>query len=143
MKNQIPKLPVAVCLFAYLCYTTSFTVFETIGSIYTGQDFGWGVLPNSLLYVGLGVVCVFSLIILQIFLRLLNDRQVLIGCTALSVIGFGLLLNPFGQYVGIVRFCLGCAFASASYSTSVAVLISIYSKVLENLDQVTKLKVGN
>ncbi len=135
MKNKIPFAPVMISLFAYLCYTTSFTVFETVGSIYTGDNYGWGDKQNSILFMGLGGVCVISLVILQVFVRFFNDRLLLACCTSLSVAGFALLFVPWEDSVPFWRFFLGCGLASASYSTSVALLISIYTKVLEGLDQ--------
>jgi hypothetical protein len=90
------------------------------------------------MYIILGAVCVGALFILQIFVRFFNDRILLIISTALSVAGFGTLFEPtLTGFVPHWRFWLGVSFCSASYSTSVAVLISIYSKLLENLDQVS------
>jgi MFS family permease len=134
-QRKIPLGPVLVCLFSYFSYTTSFTVFETIGTPYTKDAFGWGVRENSIMFIVLGVVCVSSLVVLQLLVRCLNDRVLVVGCTALSVAGFVVLFDPYKHFVPKWRFWLGVAFCSASYSTSVAVLISVYSKQLENLDQ--------
>jgi hypothetical protein len=42
-QHKIPILPVSISLFCYFAYTTSFTVFETIGTPYTKEAYGWGV----------------------------------------------------------------------------------------------------
>jgi len=134
-QHKIPVLPVSICLFSYFAYTTSFTVFETIGTPYTQKAFGWGVFENSVMFMILGVICVISLMVLQFFVRCMNDRILLIGATALSVAGFAILFDWHAQFITKPRFWIGVSFCSASYATSVAVLISVYSKVLENLDQ--------
>jgi len=111
-------------------------VFETIGTPYTQEAYGWTVRDNSIMFIILGGVCVLSLFVLQIFVKCFNDRILLIITTLFSVAGFSVLFNPEkGAVVTHWRFWLGVSLCSASYSTAVAVLISIYSKILENLDQ--------
>lgn len=136
-KNQkIPWIPVLICLYAYFTYTASFTTFETIGTPYTAAAFGWGTRTNSLMYIALGGVCVGSLVILQFMVRYFSDRVLLILTTALATAGFISMFTPSEtQFVSLWRFWVGVSLCSASYSTSVAVLISVYSKILENLDQ--------
>jgi len=135
-QQKVPMLPIAISLFCYFAYTTSFTVFETIGTPYTKEAYDWGVRQNSVMYIILGGVCVGALFILQVFVRFFNDRVLLVICTALSVAGFSTLFEPtLTGFVPQWRFWIGVSFCSASYSTSVAIIISIYSKLLENLDQ--------
>jgi len=135
-QRKIPIGPVVLSLFCYFAFTTSFTVFETIGTPYTAAAYDWTVRMNSIMYIILGGVCVGSLFILQLLVRFFNDRILLILTTSLAVIGFGVLFDPTTTgHVPLWKFWLGVSFCSASYSTAVAVLISIYSKILENLDQ--------
>jgi len=135
-QRKIPVVPVIISLFCYFAYTTSFTVFETIGTPYTKEAFGWTVRMNSIMYIILGGVCVVSLFVLQIFVRFFNVRILLILTTSLSVAGFGILFDPSRTvFVPLWKFWLGVSLCSASYATAVAILISIYSKILENLDQ--------
>jgi ceroid-lipofuscinosis MFS transporter 7 len=133
--NKSLIIPICICLYIYFSYTTSFTVFETIATPYTEYQFKWDVLKNSILFIILGCICVISLMLLQIFVRYFNDQILLIGCTSFSVASFISVVDFKGQYVNLTRFSLGCAFGAISYSTSVAVLISIFSKILENSDQ--------
>ena len=135
MKKDIPVFPVVVSLIAYFAYTASFTVFETIGTPYTQEDFNWSVTENSILYAVLGVLCIISLVVLQIFVRFFNDRVLVVGTTVFMVAGFGVLFDIQNHLVSLPRFAIGVGLTAAGYSTSVAVLISIYSKVLEGLDQ--------
>lgn len=137
MQKKIPVAPVAICLYCYLAYTTSFTVFETVGTPYTLAAFGWGIRENSVMYIILGGVCISALMVLQIFVRFMNDRVLLILTTALSAAGFASMFDPHKHFTPLWRFWLGVSMCSASYATSVAVLISVYSKVLEGLDQVS------
>jgi predicted MFS family arabinose efflux permease len=121
---------------AYFLYTASFTVFETIGTPYTEDDFNWSVSENSILYAALGILCIFSLVILQIFVKFFQDRVLVVGATLLMVAGFLVLLDIENHLVSLPRFCIAVSLVSSGYATAVAVLISIYSKVLESLDQV-------
>ncbi len=136
MRKRIPILPISICLIAYFIFTCSFTVFETIGTPYTYEAYGWGVFNNSIMYAALGALCILYLVILQIFVRLFNDRILVIATTTLTVVGFLILFDYQNHYVSLPRFCIGVAVFGAGYATAVAVLISIYSKVLESFDQV-------
>jgi len=91
--KNLPVGGILISLFGYFTYTLSFTVFETIGTPYTQDAFHWGVLYNSLLYVSLGVLCVLSLVVLQIFVKLFKDRASLVGTTLLSVAGYAILVD--------------------------------------------------
>ena len=55
-KQNIPMIPVVVCLFGYFGLTASFTVFETIGTLYTKEAYFWSVSKNSALYAALGKI---------------------------------------------------------------------------------------
>lgn len=97
--SNVPILPVVICLWAYFTYTTSFTTFETIGTPYTHENFGWDVEDNSIMFTVLGGVCIISLFLLQIFVRCFNDRILILICTVLSLVGFGFLITPrFGIF---------------------------------------------
>jgi len=138
--KTIPWIPVIICNFAYFSYTASFTCFETIGTPYTQHDFGWGVMYNSILYLVLGAICILSLFILQIVVRFVdNDRRLIVVTTFVQVIGFGFAIinfrHPSQNYAPFWQFALCLLFSAFSYSTSVAVIISMYSKVLEGLAQ--------
>ena len=52
------------------------------------------------------------------------------------VAGFGILFTYNDALVGLPRFAIGVSLTGGGYAVSVAVLISIYSKTLESLDQV-------
>lgn len=131
----LPVGNIFICLWAYFAYTTSFTVFESIGTLYTQHAYNWGITDNSIMYAILGLICIFSLLFLQVFVRFFNDRILVLGGTVLTIMGF-FILTKFGDgYVSFARFCIGVPLCSAGYATSVAVLISIYSKVLENFEQ--------
>jgi len=136
MKNRIPFLPVSVCLFAYFAYTCSFTTFETIGSNYTYTYYDWDAKENGIMFIVLGCVCIGGLIVLQL-LSLLNipDRILLILVTVFSISGFGVLMDWSTPKLSQVRFWIGTSMCSGGYSVCVAVLISVYSKVLEGMDQ--------
>jgi len=90
MKDQIPIVPVAVCLFAYFSYTCSFTTFETIGSNYTFMYYNWDAKMNGIMFIVLGCVCIGSLFLLQVLVAFkIPDRTLLLLLTAFSAGGFG------------------------------------------------------
>lgn len=137
-KNKSISLPwgnICICLWTYFAYTTSFTVFETVGTPFTQREYGWTVKDNSIMYAVLGIICILALVALQIFVRFFNDRVLILGATAVSIMGFGIMTDPFSKNLNLAKFCVGVALCSSGYSTSVAVLISIYSKILKNFDQ--------
>lgn len=135
-QKNVPKAPVIICLFLYFAYTTSFTVFETIGTPYTQSAFHWDTKQNGIMFMGLGGICIGALFLLQIFLKFFNDRILLIATTALSAAGFAVIFDIRDGYVPIWRFWISVSLCAASYSTSVAICIAVYSKALGDLDQV-------
>lgn len=137
---KVPWYPVIICNWAYFAYTGAFTIFETVGTEYTEEDFGWSVFENSVLYGGMGFECILALILLQIPLALLSprigDRVLLCATTLVMCAGYGLFITPSnGGLVSLPVFAVGVTLNAMGYATAVAVLISVYSKILESLDQ--------
>lgn len=131
---EIPWGPVLICLYAYFAYTLSFTVWETLGTPYTAKDFDWKSFATSLLFGALGVLCIVSLMLLQVLTWYVSDRPLLIGSTLITCAGYATMIDPY-EMLPKARFFIAAGLASVGYATSVAVLISIYSKVLGNVQQ--------
>eukprot|EP01104_Vermistella_antarctica_P009175 TRINITY_DN2337_c1_g2_i1.p1 TRINITY_DN2337_c1_g2~~TRINITY_DN2337_c1_g2_i1.p1 ORF type:complete len:508 (-),score=119.42 TRINITY_DN2337_c1_g2_i1:112-1635(-) len=92
----VPLLPVSVVLYLYFVLTTTFTLFETIGTPYTVAAYDWSVMENGFFFVGLGVWCIISLILLQVFILCVSDRQMLLLVFVVSIVGFSLLIQMDG-----------------------------------------------
>mmetsp|Transcript_19559 Transcript_19559/g.33619 ORF Transcript_19559/g.33619 Transcript_19559/m.33619 type:complete len:603 (-) Transcript_19559:63-1871(-) len=142
--GQVPWVAVILCLVLNFMFTLTFTCIETIGPPYTGANPGlkWGVEQNGLFFMGMGVLCILSLIALQFINKLLNDRVILIGASFFMAVGFGFNwpvhgTQPDGKpyWPPVYAFMTGCVLTSLGYSSGCAVLLAIYSKVLEGLDQ--------
>ncbi|PRP85230.1 hypothetical protein PROFUN_07000 [Planoprotostelium fungivorum] len=134
-KQPVPWMGVTVCLILYFIYTAAFTVFETIGTSYTLDSYQWGTTQNSYLYMGLGGICIISIVLLQVGLYVSSDRTLLVITTLIAAGGFGAFINYPVESVPEWRFGLGVALVSAGYATSVALLIALYTKILDGLDQ--------
>jgi len=131
---KIPWIPVSLCLYFYFCYTAAFTTWETIGTPYTEKAYGWNIYDNSLMFAAMGLACIIALIILQLLTRWFGDRVLLLGSVVLTTVGSGILIS-WWDYTPAWRWLLGASLASIGYGTSVAVLVSLYSKILESLEQ--------
>jgi len=132
----LPIWTVIVVLYLQFAFYNAFTVFETIGTPYTQHAYGWSVTTNGFLFAGIGGGCIVSLVILQVGAMLFQDRTLLLVCEVFMACGFGLLIQyPFDEYVELPRFLIGVGCASVGFSSACAVVISIFSKLLENVEQ--------
>lgn len=132
----LPIWTVIVVLYLQFAFYNAFTVFETIGTPYTQHAYGWSVTTNGFLFAGIGGGCIVSLVILQVGAMLFQDRTLLLVTEVLMAGGFGLLIQwPFDEYVELPRFLIGVGLASVGFSSACAVVISIFSKLLENVEQ--------
>jgi MFS family permease len=134
----IPWAAVVVCLFLNFSITLTFTSLETIGPPYTESNPGlkWQEWQTGIYFMVLGFVCIVSLVLLQFLVKLLSDRAILpLMCLMMSV-GYSLNFNLHdGVYPPVWCFYLSSALTSMGYAAGTAVLLAIFSKVLEGLDQ--------
>jgi MFS family permease len=134
----IPWAAVIVCLFLNFSITLTFTSLETIGPPYTEANPGlkWSEWQTGIYFMVLGFVCIVSLVLLQFLVKLLRDRAILpLMCLMMSV-GYALNFNLHdGEYPPVWCFYLSSALTSMGYAAGTAVLLAIFSKVLEGLDQ--------
>lgn len=134
--SGLPITGILVCLYLQFIFYTAFTVFETIGTPYTQKVFGWSVTENGFLFAGIGGACILALALLQFFALFLRDRALLIGTEICMLAGFGVLVNyPFDANVDLPRFLIGVFFASVGFSAACALLIAIFSKILQDQEQ--------
>jgi hypothetical protein len=131
---EVPWGPVCLCLFFYFTFTLSFTVWETLGTPYTTLAYNWDTLKTSMLFGGMGLLCILSLVILQVLSWYCGDRGLLIGATLVLAAGYGVMIDP-QEMLPETRFIIAASLASMGYAVAVAVLISIYSKVLGEIEQ--------
>jgi MFS family permease len=134
----IPWAAVIVCLFLNFSITLTFTSLETIGPPYTEANPGlqWSEWQTGIYFMVLGFVCIVSLVLLQFLVKLLRDRAILpLMCLVMSV-GYALNFNIYDDaYPPVWCFYLSSALTSMGYAAGTAVLLAIFSKVLEGLDQ--------
>eukprot|EP01087_Luapelamoeba_hula_P005537 TRINITY_DN155_c0_g1_i5.p1 TRINITY_DN155_c0_g1~~TRINITY_DN155_c0_g1_i5.p1 ORF type:complete len:495 (-),score=80.63 TRINITY_DN155_c0_g1_i5:89-1573(-) len=129
----VPVVAVLVCLYLQFVFYTAFTVFETIGSPYTIHYYDWHIKENGYLFAGIGAACILAIVILQGFSFIASDRTILLGSQVVMLAGFAILVNyPFKEGVGLVRFLIGVFTASMGFSAACALLIALFSKLLEN-----------
>jgi len=128
---------VILCLFAQFTLTTSFTLFETIGPLYTGTDpfMEWDVWKTSLLFAGMSLLSLLALLTLQIALRFLNDRMLLIVYTFLLVVGLAIFIDWGNGYLTIARFMAGIFFICVGYACAAALLMAVFTKILNENEQ--------
>ncbi len=133
---SIPWLPVIICLLLNFAITLTFTALETIGPPYTKELLDWGQWQNGVYFMVLGFICILSLAVLQFVVKCISDRAVLPLTCLLMSFGYALdfNLNP-ADFPPIWCFYVSSALTSIGYAAGTAVLIAIYSKVLEGLDQ--------
>ena len=124
---------------------------ETIGPPYTAANpnVDWtdkndGVVKNGIYFMILGVICIAALVLLQFVNKVLSDRTLLALTALLMAVGFSINVPWYDEPMSLTpafparwRFFLSSAVTSIGYAAGCAVLLAIYSKVLEGLDQGT------
>lgn len=103
-KTAIPLKGVLVSLWLQFVLTSAFTLFETIGPLYTAKYLGyvrltfvciemlvsfvsWGDFYTSVMFVGIAIVSLASLMSLQVFLIWFNERLLMIFFTFMTALG--------------------------------------------------------
>jgi len=135
-KSRIPMRGVVVCLFFAFTLTTAFTIFETTCPLYTEKYYAYNDWDNSLLFLVISIGCLIALFLLQIFLYFIPDERILL--TIFGVICTGGLIVLFDWNNGFVplwRFYFGVALTAGGYADGNAVLVILFSKILEEQEQ--------
>jgi len=135
-KTKIPIQGVLVCLLFAFVFTTIFTIFETMGPLYTAKFYDFAVFYNSLLFLGVSVLSLLALMSLQGILYFFHDeRFLMVGFGFLMTGGLVLLFNWNDTHVNLIRFCVGIGIVSVGYANSAALLLALFSKLLEEREQ--------
>jgi DHA1 family multidrug resistance protein-like MFS transporter len=135
-KSRIPMRGVVVCLFFCFSFTVAFTIFETTCPLYTKKWYGFNDMKNSLLFLGVSLGCLVFLAVLQILLKFIPDERVLLTIFGVIITGGMLVLFDWNNgYVSLVRFFIGVGFTSFGYADGSAILIALFSKILDEKEQ--------
>jgi len=128
---------VILCLWSQFALTTSFTLFETIGPLYTATDpyIEWDVWKTSLLFAGMSVLSLMALMSLQVALHYFNDRVLLVVYTFLLVIGLIIFIDWNNGYIPIPRFMVAIFFICVGYACAAALLMAVFTKILNENEQ--------
>lgn len=113
---------------------TSYTVFETIGTPYTDDDFDWHTLQNSIMWAIIGMVSLSTLLLLQVVTAFFHEHSVLLVSEVMLCVGYGIMIK-WGGLLSIGRFVAGTAIVCVGYTTCDTLIKTIYSKILEDHEQ--------
>ena len=72
------RAAVGVCMFVFFCVTTSFSVFETIGSPFAHDNLGWDVQDNSLFFTLAALASVVFFVAVKPVAARIGDRWTLL-----------------------------------------------------------------
>jgi len=104
--------------------------------LYTTFWYGFTDWNNSLLFLGISIGCLVSLFILQILLHIIEEeRIILISCSLCVILGLIILFDWNKSYISMIRFYIGIGLVSFGYINGQAILIAIFSKILEEQEQ--------
>jgi len=136
-KTSIPIQGVIACLILCFSFTTAFTIFETLGPIYTTIDpyLKFSVFDNSIMFLAISGVSLASLLILQALLYFSNDFVLMIVFSFVLSTGVLILFDWTGNFINLLRLSIGIGLVSVGYAISQALLLSIFSKLLEKNEQ--------
>lgn len=134
--HKVPWVGVCVCLVLQFCFYLSYTVFETIGpplaiSLYC-EKYGWGVFYNGLMFAVVGILSIGALVSQVLLSFIVSDRITLLICIVFMLGGYAMLIVPNAP---IFVFLPGVVISSMAFSAGVAQLISLYSKLCNEVEQ--------
>jgi len=128
-----------VCLFLSFSFTTAFTIFETVGPLYTAANpyTKWDIFQTSLLFLGISLVSLVALVGLQgLLLVTSDDRKLELLHAAFMMGGMAILFEWRDDgYANMPRMLSGIALVTIGYVNGQALLLSLFSKVLEEHEQ--------
>eukprot|EP01099_Mayorella_cantabrigiensis_P004351 TRINITY_DN3269_c0_g2_i1.p1 TRINITY_DN3269_c0_g2~~TRINITY_DN3269_c0_g2_i1.p1 ORF type:complete len:460 (-),score=74.58 TRINITY_DN3269_c0_g2_i1:241-1620(-) len=120
---------VLLALNAIAC--VAYTVFETVGTPYTDDDFDWHTLQNSIMWAIIGMVAISSLMILQVLTQFFHEYSLLLASELCLVVGYSIMCQ-WGGLLSIGRFVAGTALVCVGYTICDTLIKTIYSKVLQD-----------
>jgi len=127
-----PLIGVFLALNCIACI--AYTVFETVGTPYTDDDFDWHTLQNSIMWAIIGMVAISTLLILQVLVQFFHEHQLLIASQLCLVVGYGIMIK-WGGLLSIGRFVAGTALVCVGYTICDTLIKTLYSRVLEDHEQ--------
>jgi len=109
------------------------SVYDTLATPMTIQEYHWNVFKNSLLWVGISATSMIAFFSLNIMTKLkLSDTKVLVLSLIVQIIGIAIVVNwnSWKEAPPLWRFLLGTGLVSLGFPLSQVEVIAIYSKLL-------------
>eukprot|EP01127_Copromyxa_protea_P014306 TRINITY_DN3962_c0_g1_i1.p1 TRINITY_DN3962_c0_g1~~TRINITY_DN3962_c0_g1_i1.p1 ORF type:complete len:512 (-),score=104.05 TRINITY_DN3962_c0_g1_i1:34-1353(-) len=133
--TSVPLAGVILSLGMQFSLTTAFTLFETIGPLYTSGAYGWSVWNTSLLFAVISVLSLVALFSLQIALKFINERVMLVLCNISLAVGLAIYIDWNNGWISLTRFYVGLFFISVGYACAAALLLAVFTKILNESEQ--------
>jgi len=135
-KTKIPLAGVIICLFFVFAFTSAFTVFETIGPIYTNASYHFNDFDNSLVFLAISIVSILALVVLQGILYFYKDERVLLLSFGLLITaGLVVMYDWNNEHVSNIRFYVAITMIAIGFANGQALLLALFSKLLEEQEQ--------
>jgi len=95
VRQTVPydRVAVTACMYIFFCVTSSFSVFETIGSPFTNDNLGWGVEQNSLFFTLAALATVVFFIAVKPMAARIGDRWTLLSGLVVSSVKLTTMLR--------------------------------------------------
>jgi len=135
-KTRIPFTGVIICLFFVFAFTAAFTVFETIGPLYTAASFSFNDFDNSLVFLAISLVSIVALAALQGILYFIKDERILLLSSGLLIsAGLVVMYDWNNNHVSNTRFYVAITMIAIGFADGQAILLALFSKLLEEKEQ--------
>jgi len=133
-----------ISIFLYFVVIAIFSIFETMITVITKDDFGWTTQENGYLFMVVGVISVVVFAGISIpAMKKKDDRMMLIVGNTLQIIGLFTAvtwtLPNLQKQLTKEQFFTAVALIGIGYPISSAYMFTIYSKVLNPVYQGTKM----
>lgn len=112
-----------------LCYFLLFdclSVYETIATPFTIDQYNWNVRLNGLLWAATGICSIGSALFVKFATKFIGDVQLLMLQTALLATAFAILVSL--SHLALWRFLVGTVLVALNFSGAATDAISIFSK---------------
>jgi hypothetical protein len=98
------------------------------------DDFDWDVTRTSITYLSISVLCLLALICLQALTHCASDRVLMFIFMCVMTCGVGLFID-WNSLISFPRFLIGICLTSIGYADSQALLLTLFSKLLDQHEQ--------
>jgi len=110
------------------------STYDALATPITERLYSWGVLKNSLLWVGISTISIIACFCINFTRKIMSDSSTLHVSMIIQIAGLAIMIG-WTEQTPLWRFLVGTALLSFGFPIAQIELMSIYSQILGNMKQ--------